>query len=84
MTNALRFTNQDSLVRPSLANELSNETKKLIFERDGGCCCITRTYFESPFDSKLEYAHIGSPRLVTDPDLSEGVCTMSLSCYPPS
>ncbi|KAL5366488.1 hypothetical protein BJX96DRAFT_182634 [Aspergillus floccosus] len=58
--------------RPTLAISLFNETKKPIFERDGGRRCLTRTPFKSRLDAGLEYVYVISPRVFTDPDLSAG------------
>ncbi|KAL3468864.1 kinase-like protein [Aspergillus californicus] len=59
--------------RPTLANPLSSKTKMLVYERDGGRCCLTRLPFKSYLDRNLEYVHLVSPRVFTDPALSEGV-----------
>ncbi|KAF3480716.1 uncharacterized protein GIQ15_06063 [Arthroderma uncinatum] len=58
--------------RPTIATSLSNDTKKLIYERDGGQCCLTRAPFKSYFDQGLEYVHIITPGVFADPELSEG------------
>ncbi|PYH95642.1 kinase-like protein [Aspergillus ellipticus CBS 707.79] len=58
--------------RPILATSLSEDTKKLVYDRDGGCCCVTRTPFKSHVDSDLQYVHLVPPDVRADPDLSAG------------
>ncbi|KAK6821625.1 hypothetical protein RU639_007728 [Aspergillus parasiticus] len=58
--------------RPTRATSLSNKTRMLIYERDGGRCCLMRTTCKSYTDHNLEYVHIISPYVFSDPDLSEG------------
>ncbi|KNG91455.1 hypothetical protein ANOM_000047 [Aspergillus nomiae NRRL 13137] len=58
--------------RPTLVTSLSSETKKLLYERDGGRCCLTRTPFKSDLDYNINYAHMISPHVFAGPDLSEG------------
>ncbi|RAL16156.1 aminoglycoside phosphotransferase family protein [Aspergillus homomorphus CBS 101889] len=58
-------------LRPTLATSLSSEAKTLVFERDAGRCCLTRTLFKSPLDRDLVFVHIISPYVLSDPDLSE-------------
>lgn len=45
-----------------MAANLSVETKRLVYERDGGRCCLTGAPFESLEDADLRYAHILPPR----------------------
>ena len=61
------------LVRPTRAMPLSNIARKLIYERDGGRCCITGTPFKSYLDDDLEYVQIVSPLVFTDLELAEEV-----------
>ncbi|KAK2871593.1 hypothetical protein FQN49_003025 [Arthroderma sp. PD_2] len=61
-----------SKFRPTLATSIPNGAKSLIYKRDGGHCCLTRTPFTSYFDQGLEYVHVVSPAVFTDPDLQEG------------
>lgn len=63
----------ECVVRPTVATGLSAETKRLVYERDGGRCCLTGTPFKSPEDSELRYVHIVPPRVLMSPDLVEGV-----------
>ncbi|KAE8147929.1 hypothetical protein BDV25DRAFT_131670 [Aspergillus avenaceus] len=58
--------------RPTLATSISNETKTLIYQRDGGRCCLTHTPFKSYLDPGIEYVHMTPPCVFTDPDLAEG------------
>ncbi|KAB8264687.1 kinase-like protein [Aspergillus pseudonomiae] len=58
--------------RPRLATSLSTKTKKLLYERDGGRCCLTCTPFKSDLDHNINYAHMISPHVFAGPDLSEG------------
>lgn len=63
------------LVRPVEATSLPDEEKKLVFERDGGRCCLTGITFENHRAEGLVYLHIVPPTVFTSsPDLSEGVC----------
>ncbi|KAE8309635.1 kinase-like domain-containing protein [Aspergillus transmontanensis] len=58
--------------RPTRTTSLSNETRMLIYKRDGGRCCLMRTTCKSYTDHNLEYVHIISPLVFSDPELSEG------------
>ncbi|PWY80248.1 kinase-like protein [Aspergillus sclerotioniger CBS 115572] len=64
--------------RPTPTISISSETKMLIYDRDGGYCCLTRTPFKSYQDHGLEYVHIVPPCVFTDPDLSEGTFLLEL------
>ncbi|KAM5429544.1 hypothetical protein McanMca71_006831 [Microsporum canis] len=71
--------------RPIPATSLSSEVKKLIYDRDGGQCCLTQTPFKTYLDEGLEYAHIVPPSVFTSPDLSEGTPLFEmLSCFLPT
>ncbi|KAI2689662.1 hypothetical protein DTO013E5_1233 [Penicillium roqueforti] len=61
-----------SMFRPIVATGLSAETQRLVYERDGGRCCLTQTQFKSPEDSDLHFVHIVPPRVLMHPDLVEG------------
>ncbi|EEP76339.1 predicted protein [Uncinocarpus reesii 1704] len=65
--------------RPVQAVELSSDTKLTIFNRDGGCCCVTDIAFKSPSDPNLVFIHIVPPSVFTDPSLSEGA-HIRISC----
>ncbi|PYI27471.1 hypothetical protein BP00DRAFT_439157 [Aspergillus indologenus CBS 114.80] len=58
--------------RPTLATSISSETKMLIYQGDGGRCCLTHTPFKSYLDPGIEYVHMIPPCVFTDPDLAEG------------
>ncbi|KAJ5269678.1 hypothetical protein N7505_005436 [Penicillium chrysogenum] len=51
---------------------LSAESKRLVYERDGGRCSLTQQEFKWPDDSDLRIVHIVPPRVLTNPDLVEG------------
>ncbi|QKX64195.1 uncharacterized protein TRUGW13939_11368 [Talaromyces rugulosus] len=57
-------------LRPTRATSLSDETRMLIYKRDGGCCCLTGTPFKSYSDRELEYVQMISPLAFSD--LSKG------------
>ncbi|EFE32482.1 uncharacterized protein ARB_00667 [Trichophyton benhamiae CBS 112371] len=62
-----------NMFRPVEATSLSDEEKKLVFERDGGRCCLTGITFENHRAEGLVYLHIVPPTVFTSgPDLSEG------------
>ncbi|KAJ5413184.1 hypothetical protein N7465_005489 [Penicillium sp. CMV-2018d] len=52
---------------------LSAETERMVYERDGGRCCLTQIQFKSPEDPDLRLVHIVPPRVLMNPDLVEGV-----------
>ncbi|EEH04116.1 conserved hypothetical protein [Histoplasma capsulatum G186AR] len=58
--------------RPTRATSLSSEIRMLIYDRDGGCCCLSRTPFKSYSDPDEEFVHMVSPLAFSDQDLSEG------------
>ncbi|KAK2743517.1 hypothetical protein FQN57_004814 [Myotisia sp. PD_48] len=58
--------------RPIEAEALSTETKQLVYERDGACCCVTRDSFQSFLDPNAVYVHVIPPSVFEDPKLSEG------------
>ncbi|KAJ5869507.1 hypothetical protein N7455_004448 [Penicillium solitum] len=55
----------------SMSTELSAETQRIVYERDGGCCCLTQTHFKSPEDPDLRFVHIVPPLLLMNSDLFE-------------
>ncbi|EER42191.1 predicted protein [Histoplasma capsulatum H143] len=59
-------------LRPTRAMSLSSEIRMLIYDRDGGCCCLSRTPFKSYSDPDEEFVHMVSPLAFSDQDLSEG------------
>ncbi|KAL1957556.1 hypothetical protein VTO42DRAFT_5783 [Malbranchea cinnamomea] len=59
-------------LRPTLAENLSDEVKDIIYRRDGDCCCVTKIPFKSPSDMDLNFVHIIPPTVSADPELSEG------------
>ncbi|KAJ6147592.1 hypothetical protein N7497_009574 [Penicillium chrysogenum] len=61
-----------NIFRPIVATGLSAESKRLVYERDGGRCSLTQQEFKWPDDSDLRIVHIVPPRVLTNPDLVEG------------
>ncbi|OQD60726.1 hypothetical protein PENPOL_c021G04577 [Penicillium polonicum] len=61
-----------SMFRPIIATGLSAETERIVYERDGGRCCLTQIQFKSPEDPDLPFVHIVPPRVLMNQDLVEG------------
>ncbi|KDB23753.1 hypothetical protein H109_04315 [Trichophyton interdigitale MR816] len=71
-----------NMFRPVEATSLPDEEKKLIFERDGGRCCLTGITFENYRAEGLIYLHIVPPTVFTSgPDLSEGSTLFDFLSY---
>ncbi|KAI1907384.1 hypothetical protein LOZ12_005161 [Ophidiomyces ophidiicola] len=64
--------------RPVESNSLSEETKSIIYSRDGGRCCATDVSFTSTADRDATFAHVVSPFVFEDQELSDGttLCDM--------
>ncbi|KAK2809485.1 hypothetical protein FQN50_003753 [Emmonsiellopsis sp. PD_5] len=56
---------------PVEAHSLSAEDRDIVYKRDGGACCVTRTPFETVSDIDARFVHVVPPRVFEDPQLSK-------------